>query len=128
VTPPSNAGSGVEIDNGTSIKISNNIIDSMSIYGINLAGGTAVTINGNTITNSGQNTASAGLGILVQAGAVADITSNSIYNANGGTTQKFGIENSGTINVSIGNNLKPNATGTFTGTAATIGGATLNNQ
>jgi parallel beta-helix repeat protein len=127
-TAASHIGSGIEIDNGTNIKISNNVIDSMSVHGIFLSGGLGITVNGNTITNNGQNTSSAALGIFVAPGAVADITSNSIFNTGGLATQNYGINNSGTINVEIGNNLKPNALGTYIGTPATIGGATLNNQ
>jgi hypothetical protein len=118
-TPASNTGSGIEIDNGTRIKIANNVIDAMSVYGIYFAGGLNATVSGNTVTNSGQNTGTSGYGIFIASGAVADVTGNTSQNVGGGTTQKFGIANTGTITVLSGNNLSGNVTGGYTGNAPT---------
>lgn len=127
-TPASNTGYGIQLLNGSSYNISGNWINAHSQAGISAAS-TATNITGNVITNNGQNgTASTAIGVLVNSGGSIDLNGNTINNTGGLTTQAYGISNGGTINVSVGNNLKPNATGTFTGTAATIGGATLNNQ
>lgn len=116
-TAASGLGSGIEIDNGSTTKLSGNIINGVSVYGINLAGGTTVTVTGNTITNSGQNTGTAGYGVFVASGVTADISGNTITNSNGNTTQKYAISNSGTITELSGNNLSGNITAAYLGTA-----------
>lgn len=127
-TAVSNTGYGVQVLNGSNNKITGNWINANSQGGISYTG-TFGNIASNNITNNGQNgTSATAIGLIVNAGGTVDVTGNSIANTGSGTTQLFGINNAGTINVSIGNNLKPNATGTYAGTAATIGGATLNNQ
>lgn len=127
-TAASHTGYGVQLLNGSSYGISGNWINQNSQAGIS-ATSTVTNITGNLISNNGQNgTAGTAIGVIVNAGGSVDLNGNTINNTGGATTQAYGINNAGTINVSVGNNLKPNATGTYTGTAATIGGATLNNQ
>jgi parallel beta-helix repeat protein len=118
-TAASGLGSGIEIDNGSTIKLTNNIINGESADGILLAGGTAITVSNNTITNVGQNASSSATGLFISAGVTADVTGNTITNVSGSTTQKFGINNGGTINVLSGNNLTGNITNNYTGNAAT---------
>ncbi|MFK4447472.1 hypothetical protein ABH944_007790 [Caballeronia udeis] len=127
-TPPTGAGNGIDIENGATIKISNNIINQMSANGIAINGGTGVSVTENLITNSGQNAATAGIGLYIGSGVTADVSGNTINNTAGYSSQQYGVLNAGTINVSIGNNLKPNTIGSFSGSAPTIGGSTLNNQ
>lgn len=127
-TAASHTGYGIQIANGSSYNVSGNWINAHSQAGIFVTS-TATNITGNVVTNNGQNgTASTALGIVVNSGGAADLIGNTVSNTGGVTSQAYGVSNGGTINVSMANNLKPNATGTYTGTAATIGGATLNNQ
>lgn len=127
-TAASNTGYGIQLLNGSSYGISGNWINQNSQAGIS-ATSTVTNVTGNLISNNGQNgTAGTAIGVTVNAGGSVDLNGNTINNTGGATTQAYGVSNGGTVNVSVGNNLKPNATGTYTGTAATIGGATLNNQ
>ncbi|HDR9510653.1 TPA: right-handed parallel beta-helix repeat-containing protein [Burkholderia cepacia] len=127
-TAASHTGYGIQLLNGSSYGISGNWINQNSQAGISVTS-TVTNISGNLISNNGQNgTAGTAIGVMVNAGGSVDLNGNTINNTGGATTQLYGVNNAGTINVSMGNNLKPNATGTYTGTAATIGGATLNNQ
>ena len=127
-TPASNVGYGVQVLNGTSYAFTGNWINGNAQGGFANTG-LSVNVTGNVITNNGANgTAGTAIGITNNSGGALDMNGNTIQNTGGGTVQKYAVSNAGTINVSIGNNMKPNATGTFNGTAATVGGATLNNQ
>lgn len=127
-TPASNAGNGISIDsNSSEVMIKDSYINNNAYNGI-FSSATNLTLVGLDVTNNGQ-ALSAGnrTGVVINTGT-ASITSVRSSNVGGNTSQQFGIANGGTIDVSVGNNLKPNATGTYNGTAATIGGAALNNQ
>lgn len=127
-TPASNVGEGITITNGSNITLSGNIINQMSLDGVHNIGGIGVTLTGNRITNNGQAASSGNtFGFVNESGATADLMGNTIQNAVGFTSQTIGAVNAGTLSVCVGNNLKPNAI-TFSGTACTVGGATLNNQ
>lgn len=121
-------GDGVKIGASDSrVSLSNVYVNGCSNNGLNLLG-TQCAVTGCRFTNNGLGSAG-GSGIIVNAGAVlSTIGSSQSLNTNGNTTQKFGLYNSGTVSVCVGNEFKTNTDGTFSGTAALIGGATLNNQ
>lgn len=118
-TPPSHVGSGLNISaNNTAVSVVGGYLDGNSQDGIvNLASHSVVS--GALILN---HPASTFFGIA--NGGTALVVNGCSIHGNAG----YGIGNTGSITVCVGNDLKTNTAGSYSGTAPVIGGATLNNQ
>lgn len=126
-TPATNSAEGITITaNNSIVQVCGCIVQTVAANGIT-SSGTDVKVSDCLITNNGVGLVSR-VGLSVQGGN-ATIIGNTIKNIAGNTSQAFGVGVAGgVVTVCMANDLQTNTTANYSGTAPSIGGATLNNQ